>query len=92
MISCKCVICGKEGFHGFKAFYIEGSVKEYCPEHISQAPVKGEGHIIDATGKRRDRVWLNNKLEMTRTDKAWKKDIMSRRKTPNGEVYRANIK
>ncbi len=85
---CKCSICNKKGFHGYKAFVIDGVIKEYCPEHVSQAPIRKEMHITDATGKVRDRVWLNNKLEITRTEKSWKKDIQSRRVAPDGTVYR----
>lgn len=44
--------------------------------------------IFDATGKRRDRDWLRDKLEMTRTDKRWKEDIMSRRRMPDGSIRR----
>lgn len=45
--------------------------------------------IVDATGKVRDRIWLNNKLEMTRTDKSWEADIKRRKLTPNGNVTRS---
>lgn len=90
MTPCVCDICQKEGIHGFRGYVIEGKVKYYCPDHVSQAPIKRGSYIVDATGKFRDRVWLNNKLEMTRTEKNWHRDIKSRRIAKDGTVYRKN--
>lgn len=54
----------------------------YCYE---EGPTRG---IYDAYGKPRDREWLNKKLALTRTEKGWHEDIMSRRILPDGKVGR----
>lgn len=50
------------------------------------------GHgIFDAQGKRRDRDWLRDKLEMTSHEKKWKADIKSRRLSRDGSIKRNKI-
>lgn len=48
----------------------------------------GQRGIYDATGKPRDRIWLQDKLEMTSSDKKWEEDIKSRKRMPDGTIRR----
>lgn len=89
----KCSMCKNKGVMGFKGFYVKGEVKYYCPTHVTYAPVdKGTRGIYDELGKPRDREWLNNKLELTRNEKTWHKDIKDRKVLPDGTVARIDEK
>lgn len=84
-----CSICKKKGFNGYKAYYIDGVVRSYCPSHASDAPIqRGYRGIYDRNGNPKDREWLNHKLWMTRSDRNWEKDIKSRKIVGNGTVIR----
>lgn len=88
---CKCEVCGKIGLGGFHGFFIDGDVKYFCHDHKSYAPIKrGSWGIWDSQGKLRDRAWLDKKLNMTRSDKAWEEDIKSRRQVSPTEIGRFN--
>ena len=82
-----CDLC-KEWFYTVYFF----KDKWICSGCRTKEGYKEELGIFDATGKRRDRVWLQNKLDFTRTDKRWEKDIKSRRITQNGKVIRTDKK
>lgn len=88
-----CAICKTKGVQGFRGFYIEGEVRYYCGQHVSEAPVRhGRRGVWDATGTQRDRNWLNKKLELTKSEKNWHNDIKSRKVLPTGEVARFSEK
>jgi hypothetical protein len=77
----KCISCGKESSNRWTYYQKQW----YCGEHTPPF----EFHIIqDATGKTRDREWLKNKLDLTRSDSKWKDDIRKRKIGPKGEVVR----
>lgn len=75
-----------------------GKDRQYCPEcffnigffeHFGyEQPEDGDRAIFDANGQRRDRFWLNKKLDMTRNEKVWKEDMRSRRTLPDGSIGR----
>lgn len=92
MKKAKCTVCKARGLNGYTGRWIDDQIKYWCPNCKSQMPGYGELHITDATGAKRDRVWLNHKLEMTRTEANWHRDIMSRRIAKDGTVYREDKK
>lgn len=90
-----CFVCQKnKPFKGSTTITVAGTLREYCPDCVSQMPkeFRERRAIYDATGKMRDRFWLSNKLEMTRTQKKHHEDIMSRKLLPNGTIGRFNLK
>lgn len=76
-----CDECGKTGSR--KWVRLDG--KWYCDD-CKTSP--NRSRILDAQGRVRDREWLNNKLDYTRTEKKWHDDIKARRTMPDGSVGR----
>ena len=69
------------------SYVLEKVVCKNCKYEAGEKTGQRRG-IYDATGRLRDRDWLRNKLEITRTEKKWHEDIKSRKVMPDGTVRR----
>ena len=88
----KCKDCkSKIDKYSFRAMWNKESkaVEYFCVSCANRRNPKNNA-IVDSKGNRRDRMWLQNKLDMTKNESTWHDDIKGRKVMPDGSVARFN--